>query len=450
MKTAAVKITKPGINGEGIAFMNNKPVFIPGAFVNETVRIELTEETDRYARAKLLSVLKPCDGRLADRCPSKGCESCPWIDLNYDEQLLYKRQLLCEAVWKYGHVAAAFVREIRPSAQVFGWRSALKLPVAEKNGQAVSGMYKQGTNHFAEITDCPVHDQKLETIRKTAMAVIREEKFPAFDGTHGLRTLVMRRIDEKIQIALITGKDEISESLIHKLSLLPEVVSIVQSVNTEKNSVNLFGSASAVLYGSPYLDIHFCGFDIRLSAESFFQLNLSQAANLYRMAVSKIDPCGILAEAYCGVGVMSILAKDKARKVFGIESVPQAIENARANAAANRVPNLTFLCEDAAAGLRKISEEYDIDTLLADPPRSGMDDAMIEAILASKIKKIVYISCNPATLGKNIKALKKAFTLQTIIPFDMFPNTPHVESIAVLTRVGTSDRTIRKKHRKGR
>ena len=447
MKSSIFKIVRPGINGEGIAYQNRRPVFIPGAFVSETVKAEILEENDSYARARVLSVITPARSRCASPC-NEACTACPWISMRYEEQLRLKKQLLCEAVYKYGNVRDTFVREIRPSQDLLHYRSACKLPVAERNGLAVTGMYLPGTNHFIEIKDCPVHDEKLEAIRKTVLAILHEEHFPAFDGSHGLRYLVIRRIDEKIQIALITGRDVIPSSLVQKLSQLSEVTSLAQSVNTEKNSVSLFGSQAVTLAGLPYLEVKFCGFDLRLSAESFFQLNLTQAEALYRTAISKIDPCGVLLEAYCGVGVMSILAKDRARKIFGIESIPQAVENAKINADLNRVPNVTFLCDDAAHGLAELSKTTEIDTLLADPPRAGMDEAMITAILASKIKKIVYISCNPATLGKNIGALKRDFVLQTIIPFDMFPNTAHVESIAVLTRVGTSDRI--KKDKKDR
>ena len=442
-------IIKTGINGEGIAYLDRKPVFIPGTFPGETADVLITDEQERFLRGKSRKILKASPARRPSPCPySASCGGCSLIEMNYEEQLVQKQALLAEALWKYGHVKDTFVRDIRPSSKEFGYRSALKLPVQDQNGLAVTGMYKTGTNHFTPIDRCPLHDPKLETLRQTVMAIMHEEHIPAYENGHGLRYLIMRRITPSVSIALITGKDTLPSSLIRKLSVLPEVVSVVQSVNTAKNAVNLFGSASKVLYGEATVPVEFCGFRIRLSAESFFQLNLKQAEAIYRTAVSKIDPCNVLAEAYCGVGVMSIMAKDKARKVYGFESVPQAIENANANAKENRVPNTTFICADAAEGLKQLLEERDVDCLLADPPRSGMDDAMIETILHSPIRKIIYVSCSPATLGKNIHALKQAYEVRTVIPFDMFPNTPHVESVTVLTRRGTSDRTAPKRLRK--
>ncbi len=440
---------KPGINGEGIAFEEKKPVFIPGVIPGETADIRILEENERYARAKLIRILKPSASRRQPECPyCRECGGCALMHVRYEKQLEWKSELLKEALWKYGHVRDTMVRTIHASKQENGYRSALKMPVQSANGQAVCGMYQPGTNHFVPIDRCLMHDETLEAVRRTVLAILHEEHIPAYENRHGLRTLVMRRIDQKISIALITGQDRLPDTLIEKLRLLPEVVSIVQSVNTAKRPEYLFGSKSTVLYGEEMITVSFCGFQIALTPESFFQLNLEQAEALYQTAVSKIDPCNVLAEAYCGVGVMSILAKDKARKVYGIEEVPGAIRCAKQNAVLNRVPNLTFLCADAAKGLKDLLKETEVDTLLCDPPRSGMDEAMIDTILHSSIRKIVYVSCNPATLGKNIRDLKQEYDVRTVIPFDLFPNTPHAESVTVLTRRGTSDRIRPQKKRK--
>jgi 23S rRNA (uracil-5-)-methyltransferase RumA len=182
------------------------------------------------------------------------------------------------------------------------------------------------------------------------------------------------------------------------------------------------------------MQISFGNILLNLAPQSFFQLNVSQALQLYQTAVGKIDPCKVMVEAYCGIGAMSLMAADKAEKIYGIEVVPDAIANAKDNAALNHISNCEFICRDAAEGLREIAAKENVDILLADPPRSGMDDAMLDAILAAKPKKIIYISCNPATLAKNLKDLKHDYHVVTIIPFDMFPQTPQIESITVLER----------------
>jgi 23S rRNA (uracil1939-C5)-methyltransferase len=152
------------------------------------------------------------------------------------------------------------------------------------------------------------------------------------------------------------------------------------------------------------------------------------------MAVSKIDPCDTLVEAYCGIGAMSLMAHEKAKHIYGIEAVEDAVNNAKMNAKNNGIENAEFICADAAAGLDQIAAETKIDVILADPPRSGMDEAMIASILKARPKKIIYVSCNPATLARNLKDLKHKYHVATVIPYDLFPHTPLVESITVLER----------------
>ena len=175
-------------------------------------------------------------------------------------------------------------------------------------------------------------------------------------------------------------------------------------------------------------------------------LNTEMAKKLYSMVISKVDPCETLVEAYCGIGLMSLLASKKAQHVIGIESIPEAIENAKVIAEENHIENVEYLLDDAAEGLQKVLQKTNVNTLLVDPPRSGMDDAMLETILSSSIEKIIYVSCNPATLARNLKVLKKNYQVLTVIPYDLFPNTPHIESITVLSRNGVKSGKKAKKY----
>jgi 23S rRNA (uracil1939-C5)-methyltransferase len=165
-------------------------------------------------------------------------------------------------------------------------------------------------------------------------------------------------------------------------------------------------------------------------------MNTEQAEKLYDMVIQKLDACDHLFEGYCGIGTMSLMAKDKARKITGAEFSEQAVTNAKANTEMNRVPNVSFFCADSAEAFHHARKSREIDCVLVDPPRSGLDDNMVSALLHSKVKRIIYVSCNPETLGKNLKELKKAYDVRTIIPYDMFPDTPLVEAICVLERTG--------------
>ena len=317
---------------------------------------------------------------------------------------------------------------------VFGYRSQCKLPVQKSHDVLVNGMYEPKTNHFHPIEHFLIHDPKLEEIRKEILRILNEEGYDAYNqrSQKGLRYIVLRVIDGKAQCTLITGKEHIPSIIIDRIMEIPGMESLCQSLNTNRKTNQIFGSPAKVLAGQNALTIAMDKIQLQLSAESFFQLNIDQAEKMYQMAISKIDPCKVLVEAYCGIGTMALMAKDKANVVYGIESVPSAVENATNNARLNNITNTEFICDDAAHGLRKIAMKKTVDCLLVDPPRSGMDDEMLDTIMHVLPKKIVYISCNPSTLAKNLKVLKQRYHVVTVIPYDLFPQTPLVESITVL------------------
>lgn len=435
-----VKIVKMGINGEGIAYVNHKPVFVKGAFPDETAEIEITEGNERYTKAIATNILIESKDRRKPLCPhAETCGACALSAMDHKAQCHWKKELLVEALEKYGNVSRDLVREVHSDHRERGYRTQCKMPVQTSNGHLASGLYEAGTNHFQPIESCIVQDEQLEKTRLAILNILERAGFPAYNPKtkSGLRYIVVRTLNGKSQCTLITGKDIIKEEVIEKIMQIDGVISLFQSINTMRNATDIFGSACRKLAGEDYLTIEMNNIHLSLSPRAFFQLNAKQAEELYRMAVNKIDPCNTLVEAYCGVGAMSLMAHDKAETIIGIESIEDAVKNARYNAERNNIGNAHFICHDAADGLKEILAEREVDALLVDPPRSGMDARMLETILSSTIKKIIYISCNPATLAKNLKVLKKDYQVVTVIPFDLFPDTPHIEAIAVLQRNGT-------------
>ncbi len=425
-----------GINGEGIGYIDRVPVFCDGVLPGETAEVEITEKHETYMRAAAKKIIRfsPVRERCDCRC-QKACGGCPLFIMKYEEQLKWKKELLAEALLKYGNVKRHFIREFRPSPQITGYRNQCRLPAAMFDGKLVTGMYKAGSNHFMSVAECAVHDPLLETVRKDVLRVLNDHRIRAYDAKtrKGIRGVMVRVLDEQAHVTLITGKEKLNDETISDLMHIPYVKGVHQSVNTEKNPVSLLTSVKTIA-GDDQMEISVHGIQLRLSPDSFFQLNRPQAEKLYETAVSKIDRCGLLVEAYCGVGAMSLMAAGKAKEIIGIESVRNAVRNAEENARINHITNAKFLCADAADGLYKAARNGEIGCLLADPPRSGMDDNMIEAIMKVLPKKIIYISCNPATLARNLKELKHHYHVESVIPFDMFPNTPHIESITVLER----------------
>ncbi len=431
-----LKIEKIGINGEGIGYYHRIPVFCDGALPEEIIDVKLPTTKEKYYRIKNYKVITPSPLRIKPLCPlQEKCGGCRLMHMDIQAQKKWKRELLVEALWKYGHVKEHFIRDMKESDDAFYYRNACKLPIQELDGKIVSGMYQPNTNHFVPIETCIIHSKELESLRKEVLSVLNKHSIHAYNPKTktGLRYLVLRTLQEESQCTLVTGKDTFEETLIDDLMKIPTLVSLSQSIQTDKHAHEIFGKKIQTLAGKDTISFTINDISLELSADSFFQLNYEQASKLYAMAIQKIDPCDTLVEAYCGVGAMSLLANDKAKHIIGIEYVPNAIENAKRNASANN-RTIDFIVGDAAKQLKKICKERKVDTLLVDPPRSGLDDAFIQTVLENEIHKIIYISCNPATLGKNLKLLKHKYQVRTVIPFDLFPNTPQVESITVLER----------------
>ena len=437
VKPMKIDFVKLGINGEGIGYYEHKPVFCPGVLPNETAEVRITEKRPSYYRAECVKILKEAKTRRKSTCAvQQYCGGCALMHMDYAEQLAWKKQLLEEAVYKYANVKRTLVRDIRPSKDWFGYRNQCKVPLAESNGKLAAGMYQPGSNRFQTVHFCKIHDPLVEETKSKVLDVLNAHGCTAYDRNteKGMRFLVIRSIDGNTQVSLITGRNKLDPALIDDLAAIPSVISLAQSINTDRSALGIFGTAPKILAKEDALTFEQNDLSLSLSPEAFYQLNRKAAMDLYAMAVSKIDKCDTLVEAYCGIGLMSMMAKDKAKEIFGIESVPSAVNDARKIAEANSIHNIQYLSMDAADGLKRVSLTHTVDTLLVDPPRSGMDDAMLEAIVSIRPKKIIYISCNPATLGKNLKELKHYYQVRTIIPYDLFPMTPHVESITVLER----------------
>lgn len=431
-----LKFRKMGINGEGIGYIDHKPVFCDGVLPGEEAEIEIVEKKKNYSKAELKKITWYSKERIRTDYEYYVEEGCPLFIMRYESQLKYKKQILEEALLKYGNVKNHFIREFRPSPITLGYRSQCKLPVQESNRHMVTGMYVPGTNHFHPIKKSLIQDPLLEKTRIQIMKMVDHSHLHAYDEAKqkGLRYLVLRVIDGRMQCTLVTGKDKVHKELVEEIMSIEGMTGVFQSINTEKKTVAIFGSAIHKLAGEDTMRVTLSDITLQLAPESFFQLNVQQAEEMYKMAVSKIDKCNTLVEAYCGVGAMSLLAHKKAKHIYGIESIQSAVDNANENAKINHIDNAEFICADAAKGLKEIASEHAIDVLLVDPPRSGMDEAMLQAIEQTLPKKIIYISCNPSTLAKNLKILKHNYHVTTILPYDLFPHTPHIETITVLER----------------
>lgn len=434
-----IEIVKTGINGEGIGYIQNKPIFVPNALVGEWVDVEVVQSMKTYSLGKVNKILKQSSSRVQPKCGvQKSCGACPLMITQYEQQCEMKMEILKQSLIKYAQINPRLIQPILKSEDKLGYRNQCKLPFGMEERELVTGMYQPNSNYFKPIERCLIHEAGIERVRKELLDILNEFKFKAYDfhQKKGLRSLVIRGLENHYQITLVSGEHEFPSAMVEAIMQIRGVVSLWQSVLTQKKSVEIFGSKMIHLAGTRTLDFNFMGYEMMLSPRSFFQLNTKQAEKLYQVIESMVpDQCQMIVEAYSGIGGISLALHHKAQEIVGIESIKDAVVNANMIAAKNKIKNVKFVCDDAAFKLEYYAKKKNVDVLVVDPPRSGLDDAMLNTILKSKIKHIIYVSCNPATLGKNLAVLKDRYEVKKVQPIDMFPQTQHVESVVLLTKV---------------
>lgn len=431
-----VNIVKTGINGEGIAFYKEQPLFVAGAIEGECVEVAVTHVYKTYRIAKLVKIVKKSKDRRSVLCEhNQSCGACTLMHIRYEKQLEIKESILHQALKKYSSVEQRCVQKICPSESELGYRNSIKLPFHMKGKQLQVGMYARDSHRFASLPTCIVHERELDKVKGKVVSVVNKHHMVAYSNGQkdGLRYLVIRGFEDKFQLCIVSGVCTFEKAFIDDIMQIQGVVSLYQSINPTKKTVAIFGKQTQWLAGNKKLNFTFMDFKLSLLPRSFFQLNTKQAMNLYRYVDDFIGEDDQVVEAYSGIGVMSLLAARKGASVVGIENVKDAVHNARSNAKRNGYKDINFEVGDAALMVRKFLQTNIIDVLIVDPPRSGMDDAMIDTLMQSDIKKIIYVSCNPSTLAKNLHRLSKCYCVERIAPVDMFPNTSHVETCVLLS-----------------
>ena len=426
-----------GINGEGIGYDHGVPVFIPGALMHETVDVKITQEKEKYKTAKLIRVIRKSKDRVEPECRyCDSCRACTLMHLKYERQLNYKKQTLKQALKKYADIDMPV--SIIKNDNIYHYRNKFKLPFGMEKGKIVTGMYESERGRFVPIEDCIIHEEVLEKVRKQILEIMNKYKLKAYNERtrEAYRSLIMRTFNNKIALVFVVGDNTDLEPMLSDLTRIEEVSSIYYSVNTNKKYINALENDLVHVFGKNCLNARINGLKLVFTPKSFFQLNTRQAEVLYDEAVSLIDENDEeVLEAYCGVGVMSLMAARKAKHVTGVEIVPDAIDNAKKNSRYNKIDNVDFVVGDSGSVMEEISKEKQLDCLIVDPPRTGLDEKMINSILNSNAKKLIYVSCNPSTLAKNLNVLKEYYNIESIRAIDVFSNTEHVETIVYLARM---------------
>lgn len=452
---AELTIKRLGINGEGVGYFRKKTVFVKGALPRETVAVRVTREAMNYVEAELIKIIEASPDRVKPPCPIyEECGGCQLQHLSYPAQLTEKTEIVAETFRRYvshyspetGDPDALPLRPMIGMDNPWGYRNKAQLQVGLSDGRVIAGLYEMGSHDLVDLSDCMVQHPVLNEMVRETRGVIEELRIPIYDERKRsgvLRTIVARTgfATGECQLVLVTATDDIprKKELIMELRYrLPNVKSIVQNVNPMKTSL-VFGDKTRVLWGAEMIREQLGDIQFMLSPRSFFQLNPEQTEKLYRLVEEAADLQGneMVVDAYSGVGTIALWLSRRVREVRGIEVIPEAVEDARRNAKLNGMANVSFYEGKAEELLPHWAENsfFKPDVVVADPPRTGMDRMLLEALLQVKPERLVYVSCNPSTLAKDCDVLLKGgYKLEWIQPVDMFPQTSRIECVARMCR----------------
>lgn len=441
-----LKINGLGSSGEGVGKYEGFTVFVNGALPEELVEVAITLVKKNYAMGKLLNVKEESPFRVTPVCPIyKECGGCQLQHMSYEGQLQVKRQQVQDAITRIGHLDLE-VMPVLGAEEPWYYRNKMQFPAAmNAEGRLAIGCYATATHSVINTVDCGIQKQANNQALKAVRNWMEQYQISAYDEKtgKGLVRHVMSRVgvhSGEVMVVLITSEYDIP----HKKELvamlrkeIPQVVSIQQNINKKRTNL-IMGLKTRTIYGKDTIVDSLGNLNFNISALSFFQVNSEQAERLYATAMDFAGLKGeeTVVDVYCGTGTISLYLAQMAKKVYGIEIVAPAIENAKQNAMDNKYTNADFICGDAAVELPALlASGVQPDVVLVDPPRAGCEEKVLAAIASVKPEKVVYVSCNPATLARDLAYMEeRGYKTQKVQPVDMFPMTHHVENVALLIR----------------
>ena len=440
-----VDIIDNGIEGEGIAKIDNFTIFIPGAMKGEKVKILIVKVLTSYAYGKIIEIIEKSDKRVELDCATyKRCGGCNLRHIDYDETLNIKRNIVQNLVDKTLKNKIK-VDSVLGMGNPYHYRNKAQYPVGiGKDGKPVIGVFANRTHEIIPMEKCFIQDERVEEVAKFIFEFAIKNGITIYNeetGKGSLRHIVVKigkQTEEIMAILVVNGENlKNEEKLVTQLlNQFPRIKTIVKNINTKNTNV-ILGNKNINLYGDGYITDILGDYTFKISPLSFYQVNPVQAEALYNIGVEAagITKKDIVFDLYCGIGTITIFMSKFAKKVYGIEIVEEAIEMAKKNAEINEVQNTEFIAGDVEVVLDKLINKNNIvpDIVMIDPPRKGLDNTSIANILKIRPKKLVYISCNPATLVRDLTALENVYEIKKIKPVDMFPFTSHVEVISCLS-----------------
>ena len=437
-----LRIEGYGSAGEGVARLEGQAVFVKGALAGEVCQVQLLKVGKSAAWGRVTQVLTPVPGRQSPDCPRyPRCGGCQLRHMTYAEELRFKRQKVQDALQRIGGWTGR-VEKIHGAEAPDRYRNKIQFPVAD--GPRV-GFFRARSHEVIDAEDCLLQPLAATRLREAFKLWMERYQVPAYDErVHGglIRHFYVRvnRRGQSLCAVIANGTDlPHQEELVQALRRAePDLAGVVLSVNQEKTNV-ILGKTHRCLWGRDYLEDTLCGLTFRLSVPSFYQVNREQAEVLYGRALAFAGLTGreTVLDLYCGIGTITLVMARQAGRAIGAEVIPAAVEDAKANAARNEVTNAEFLCADAAQAAQTLADRgLRPDVICVDPPRKGLAPAVIDAIVQMAPQRLVYVSCDPATLARDVKRMEEqGYVLQRAEAVDLFPRTAHVETVVLLSKL---------------
>ena len=444
-KEYIVDIIDNGFEGEGIAKIEGYTIFVPNTLKEEKVKILIVKTTVSHAFGKVIEIIESSKSRRekVDCVTYKRCGGCNLRHIDYEATLLMKKQIVQNLVNKTLQ-SKIEVKDTMGMENPYNYRNKAQYPIGlDKEKNPIIGVFANRTHEVIETNGCMIQNKESEKIAKYICEFAKKNKISVYDEKTGngiLRHIVIKvgiKTNEIMCIIVLNGRKVNNEEKLVKelISNFPNIKTIVKNVNTKNTNV-ILGKENIIIYGDGYIYDKLGDYTFKISPLSFYQINPIQTEKLYNLALQKAELTGkeILLDLYCGIGTIGIFMAKNAKEVYGIEIVEDAIKDAIENCKINNIQNAKYYAGDTEELLAKLIEEEKIvpDVIIVDPPRKGLDNTTVNNIIKIKPKKVIYISCNPATLIRDLAKLEQNYEIKEIQPVDMFPFTSHVECVSLL------------------
>ena len=431
-------------DGAGVAKVEGYPLFVPNGLPGEKAKIKVIKVNKGYGFGRLMEITEASPYRVEPECPIyKECGGCQLQHMSYEGQLRAKEKQVSDVLQRIGKLENVKVHPVIGMENPWRYRNKAQVPIGENEGGLIGGFYQQRSHQIIDMKACIIQQERNDEVVKKVKEICNINGVRAYNEQKHKGELrhIMARYGLKsgeVMVVLVTRTNELTgkKKIIEEIAKrIPGVKSIVQNINSKRTNV-IFGDDTKVLWGEEVIYDSIGDIKFAISARSFYQVNPEQTKVLYDKALEYADLTGEenVIDAYCGIGTISLFLAQKARKVYGVEIVTEAIEDAKKNAELNGISNVEFAVGEAETVIPEWYENGVVaDVLVVDPPRKGCDDKLLQTIINMKPKKVVYVSCNPATLARDLRVLEDGgYQTVEVQPVDMFPQTMHVECVAQL------------------